>query len=213
MIRVARSIPSRQLTNGSMIGHRSRQQQHVLVKKNQLSSNTNKSPTTNKEAVASYSNPSLDPHQVSDSMIRNSPTDIRVPGTEALNSVTMNKKIKNYVLAMTLVGFCTGVWYYSIQSVGRPEGGMEELLADAADAKKDQLSKSESERSAEELAQLDVTMSQLDGEGVDGEDLFVAVAADDEVAQREEDLNMIAGKKGKSGRPLWKKIVFFWKKE
>jgi len=90
---------------------------------------------------------------------------------------------------------------------------MEELLADAADAKKDQLSKSESERSAEELAQLDVTMSQLDGEGVDGEDLFVAVAADDEVAQREEDLNMIAGKKGKSGRPLWKKIVFFWKKE
>ncbi len=211
MIRSTRTIPSRLLSNGTTIRQHSRPKQHALVKKNQLSSNTKNNTTTNKEA-ASYSNPNLDPHQVSDSMIRSSATEVRVPGTEALNSITSEQKIKNYVLALTLVGFCTGVWYYSIQSVGKPEGGMEELLADAADAKRDQLSKSESERSAEELAQLDVTMSQLEGEAVDGDDIFVAVAAEDEIAQREEDLNMMSGKQGKAGRPLWKKVVFFWKK-
>ena len=85
---------------------------------------------------------------------------------------------------------------------------MEELMVDAASAKEALLAKEESERSAEELAELDVTMS-----GVDGDDVIVAVAADEDIAQKEEDLNMKAAKKGSGGRPLWKKIVLFWKKE
>ena len=143
------------------------------------------------------SNPNFDPHQVSDNMIRSARTEIRGSGTETLNKeVSSEIHMKNYALAVSLIGFCTAVWYYSIQAVGKPEGGMEELLADAASAKQNQLLKSESERSAEELAQLDVTMS-----GVEGDDLIVAVAADDEIAQREEDLNMDAAKKKNGGRP------------
>ncbi len=185
-----------------------KQQQQQGRKK--LSSSTSK--TTSEEATSSakpsYSDPNFDPHQVSDSMIRNARTEIRIPGTEAINEVSSEIHMKNYAMAASLVGFCTAVWYYSIQAVGKPEGGMEELFADAQSAKEDQLSKSQSEKSVEELAQLDVTMS-----GVDGDDVIVAVAADDEIAQQEEDLNLRAAKKQNGGRPLWKKVVFFWKRD
>mmetsp|Transcript_31189 Transcript_31189/g.36388 ORF Transcript_31189/g.36388 Transcript_31189/m.36388 type:complete len:223 (-) Transcript_31189:67-735(-) len=162
------------------------------------------------EPSLSYSNPNLDPHDVSDQMIRNSATEIRLSGTEALDSLSLEQKMKNYGLALSLIGFVTGVWYYSIQAVGNPQGGMDELMADAAEARKTQSSKQDSDKSIEDLAQLDLTMSQLDGD-----DVIVAVAADDEIAQREEELNMNASGKNKSngGRPLWKKVIFFWKKD
>lgn len=214
MIRSVRASSIRQL-NGTVISRSSRQQKQLQQHtRKQLSSN---SKTTAEESgsssssatkAPSYSNPSLDPHQVSDSMIRSSKTEIRISGTEAINDIPPETHMKNYALALGLLGFVGSVWYYSIQAVGKPEGGMEELMADAESAKQEKLVKSHGERSAEELAQLDVTMSEMDSD-----DLVVAVAADDEVAQREEDLNMAAGKKGKTGRPLWKKVVFFWKRE
>jgi hypothetical protein len=186
------------------------QRQNRLSQK-QLSSNSKNATeeTTANKTAESYGDPNMDPHQVSDSMIRNARTDIRISGTEALNDIHPETHYKNYAMALSLMGFVTGVWYYSISSVGKAEGGMEELMADAELAKKDRVLKSQSERSAEELAQLDVTMSEFDGD----DDIVVAVAADDEIAQREEDLNMSAGKKAKSGKPLWKKVVFFWRRD
>eukprot|EP01083_Nonionella_stella_P082366 227337_1 len=189
------------------------QQQNV---KNQLqlrskSTTKNTTPKEN-ETPPSYNDTTMDPHQVADSMIRNSKTELRISGTEALNKLTPQQKMKNYVLALSLMGFVTGVWYYSILAVGKPEGGMEDFMNDANVAKEEKLLQSDSEKSAEELADLDVTMSQY-GNGEDDDDIVVAVAADDDIAQMEEDLNMNAGNKGKGGRPLWKKVVFFWKKE
>jgi hypothetical protein len=192
--------------NGAVARTHLRRQQQQVTKKHQLSSKSNK--TTNEKNPPSYSDAKFDPHEVADSMIRTAATEIRTPGTEALNKLTTEQKMKNYVMALSLIGFSTGVWYYSIQSVGKPEGGMEELLADAEDAKQIHISNSENEKSVEELTQLDITMSDFEGD-----DIIVAVAADDDIAQREEDINNMAGKKGKSGRPLWKKVVFFWKKE
>lgn len=208
MIRSVRASSIRRW-NSTIISRSSRHRQPQKVQQHarkQLSSNSKNKP----EEVGSYSNPNMDPHQVSDSMIRNSRTEIRTSGTEVINNeIPPETHMKNYALALGLVGFVSGVWYYSIQAVGNAGGGMDALMADAESAKQEKLIKSHGERSVEELAQLDVTMSEME----DSDDLVVAVAADDEIAQKEEDLNMAAGKKGKTGRPLWKKIVFFWKRE
>lgn len=149
-----------------------------------------------------------DPHQVANDMVQSSP-EARISGTEALNSITPQQKMRNYITALSLVTFCTGVWYYSIQSVGRPEGdgGMDELRAEAQEAREVRSRKELEERNAEELAQLD----SVSVDGVGDDDVIVAVAADADIAQVEEDL--LKGKKSGSGRPLWKKIVFFWRKE
>lgn len=184
---------------------------------------SNKSNTTSESTItstsSSYNNPSLDPHQVSDTMIRSAQTEIRTSGTEAINTqITPETHVKNYVMALSLVGFVTGVWYYSIQSVGQSgnnasgeNGMMEELIKDAEMAREEKKLREGRERSVEELAQLDVTGSEYDSS--DDDELIVAVAADDDIATREEALNMRKMKSGSGGKPLWKKVVFFWKRD
>jgi hypothetical protein len=183
---------------------------------------SNKSNTSNtSESTSSYNNPSLDPHQVSDTMIRSAQTEIRTSGTEAINTqITPETHVKNYVMALSLVGFVTGVWYYSIQSVGQSgsssgdnNGMVEELIKDAEMARKEKKMREGRERSVEELAQLDITGSEYDNSSEEDDELIVAVAADDDTATREEDLNMKKMKSGSGGKPLWKKVVFFWKRD
>jgi len=157
----------------------------------------------------------MDPHAMASEMVRRAP-DGRTAGTDAIASITPEQKMRNFALATGLLGFCTWVWWYSIQSVGKAEGSIEDLRAEAEDARVVAEQKSVTEKEAEELAQLDVTMSQLGDEiGEDGDDVMVAVAAPDDIAQEEEELNISAKKKGSAtgGRPLWKKIVFFWRRE
>mmetsp|Transcript_17015 Transcript_17015/g.32201 ORF Transcript_17015/g.32201 Transcript_17015/m.32201 type:complete len:228 (+) Transcript_17015:430-1113(+) len=152
-----------------------------------------------------------DPHQIASDMVKDAP-DTRISGTEALASMTPEQRMRNYVTAFGLVSFCIGVWYYSIQSVGRADGGVDELRAEAQEAKDLRERKSVEEQNAKEMAQLDVTMSQY---GDEPDDLVVAVAAPDEIAQREEAaLSSGTDNKRKGGsRPLWKRVVFFWKRD
>jgi len=147
-----------------------------------------------------------DPHQLADEMVRNAPDITRISGTEALQSITAEQKMKNYGMAVGLASFCVGVWYYSILAVGKPEGGIDELRAEAQEALVGRDRMRAEEKNAEELAQLDVTLSSYGDD-----DMIVAVAAPDDIAQQEEEA--MAGGKKKSGRPLWKKVVLFWKKE
>ncbi len=192
------------------------------VRKQSNKSNTtseSSTPSTSASKSSSYNDPSLDPHQVSDSMIRSAETEIRTSGTEAINTqITPETHVKNYVMALSLVGFVTGVWYYSIQSVGQSgssangeNGMMEELIKDAEMAREEKKLREGRGKTVEELAQLDVTGSEYDSS--DDDELIVAVAADDDIATREEDLNMKKMKSGSSGKPLWKKVVFFWKRD
>jgi|EP00979_Chaetoceros_neogracilis_P010864 hypothetical protein len=150
---------------------------------------------------------SKDPHVLAEEMVRNS-SDSRIAGTEALESLTSEQKYKNYAGAVGLMSFCIGVWYYSIQAVGQSDSGMNDLRSEAQEAKDVRDMKSAQEMNAQDLAQIDGTMAQY---GDDADDMVVAVAAPDSIAQQEEDA-LNAGKK-KVGRPLWKKIVLFWKKE
>ena len=228
MLRSVRSSPISTILCHRLYPRQNPQTNKYVIKKQFTSSSTIKrSPNNNKptsgSSSSSYNDPTLDPHQVSDSMIRSARTEVRIPGTEALNEIPPETHYKNYALALTLVGFVTSVWYYSMQAVGSSDGsgggsgndGMNEFLRDAESAREAKKKRDESEKSANELAQLDITMSQLEKDGaLDGDDVMVAVAADDEVAQREEDLNRGTMKKNGGGsRPLWKKVVFFWKKE
>ncbi len=161
---------------------------------------------TPKAPPSSRSRPT-DPEQLASDMVRRA-SDSRISGSEALESITPEQKMRNYVTALGLLTFCTGVWYYSIQSVGKAEGGMEELREEAQEAMDALDRKNMEEKNAEELAQLDVTLASNYGDGDD--DVIVAVAAPDEIAEMEE--NAITGKKN-SGRPLWKKVVFFWRRD
>lgn len=151
-----------------------------------------------------------DPHQIASDMVKDAP-DIRVSGTEALASMTPEQRMRNYVTAFGLVSFCIGVWYYSIQSVGRADGGIDELRAQAQEAKDSRERKTAEEQNAQNMAQIDVTMSQY---GQDADDLVVAVAAPDEIAQQEE-ASLSGGKDQKKGssKALWKRVVFFWKRD
>jgi hypothetical protein len=152
--------------------------------------------------------PPTDPEQLAMEMVRRAPNS-RVSGSVALESMTPEQRMKNYVTALGLVAFVTGVWYYSIQAVGKSEGGMDDLREEAMDAMDALDRKKMEEKNAEELAQLDVTLASNYG---GDDDVIVAVAAPDEIAQIEENAVTGAGKK-KSGRPLWKKVVFFWRRE
>jgi len=170
-------------------------------------------------APKKWTGDSQDAHKMAQDRIMAS-SDIRIPGTEAIASLTPEQRIRNFAMALTLVGFATGIWWYSIQAVGKSETGVDQLRAEAQEARGEAERKSSQQREAEELAELEVTMANLEqsegGELIDaGADITVAVAAPDAIAREEEELNLAARNKagGGSGKPLWKKIVFFWRKE
>eukprot|EP00542_Grammatophora_oceanica_P001473 CAMPEP_0194054842 /NCGR_PEP_ID=MMETSP0009_2-20130614/54721_1 /TAXON_ID=210454 /ORGANISM="Grammatophora oceanica, Strain CCMP 410" /LENGTH=212 /DNA_ID=CAMNT_0038703505 /DNA_START=74 /DNA_END=709 /DNA_ORIENTATION=- len=140
-------------------------------------------------------------------------------GLEAVQALPMEIKLSNYATAAVLVAFVSGVYYYSMQAIagsGKPikdqftgkatdEDTLAALRMEANDAlmAKEQ-KKSASELQAQELAQLDMGLSDKDDLG---DDLIVAVAAPDAIAQVEEDKNRAAMKSKGGGsdgkRPLW----------
>ena len=145
--------------------------------------------------------PSEDPHQMADRFVRDS--EGRMSGTEALESVPMKVKLRNLALATTLVGFVTGVWWYSMNAVGRADEVSFEL--EAEEARERALLRNAKEQQQENL--VDMEMGVADQE--DEVDMTVAVAAPDEIASEEEAKNRALLKK--SDRPLWKRVIFFWR--
>jgi hypothetical protein len=223
MISISKASSSRVVSKATrcLITSYNKQSFHVTTKRfsqsppskaSNASSSTPK-PSAKQPSTATYNSKDLDPHQVASEMVRNS-SDGRISGIEALEAITPEQKMRNFGTAFGLAGFCIGVWYYTIQSVGKADDGIDKLIAEAEEARANHEKKSLSDKKAEELAQLDVTMSQLSKDVEGAEDLTFAVAAPDEIAQLEEDLNSAAGNnKGTSAnKPLWKKIVFFWRK-
>lgn len=130
-------------------------------------------------------------------------------GIEAVQALPFRIKAQNYVTAVVLAGFCGGVFYYSVSSVGSA-GTKEEPLshlmqeANAASVKKEM----KAERDEESLRNVDLGVSDNDLEG----GVEMAVAATEDIANREETANRAALKpKEPTERSMWNKIVFFWK--
>lgn len=148
------------------------------------------------------SSSNADPHAAAGERIKQSHG--RIQGSEALQDVPNSIKMQNYAMATGLAAFVTWVWWYSMQAVGQADGNAFE--AEALEAREAANRTSISQQEAQELANLDMGVSdQQDMEGV-----TVAVAAEDAVATKEEQDQQRGVQK--SDRPLWKKIVFFWKK-
>ena len=175
---------------------------------------------TEATTAASRSLPPMDAHQLAEERIMASPN-TRIAGTEAIQALTPQQRMRNVGLATSLVGFVVGVWWYSMQAVGRAEANEMSLRAEAEEARGAAERELMQQREAEELAELEVTMANLaGGELIDVKDadITVAVAAPDAIAREEEERNLAArrraaGSSDGSARPLWKKVVFFWRRE
>lgn len=142
------------------------------------------------------------PEEMADRFVRDD-TSGRISGTEALESVPFQTKARNAAMAALLVGFVTGVWWYSMNAVGAADQVTFEL--EAEEARERALLKAAKEEENANLANMEMGIVDQDEEG----DITVAVAAPDEVASEEEDKNRALLKK--SDRPLWKRVVFFWR--
>lgn len=161
---------------------------------------TRRSLATNNAPNSSPSkSPLEDPHQMADRFVKNSQG--RLSGTEALESVPTAVKLRNVALATTLVGFVTGVWWYSMNAVGRADEVSFEL--EAEEARERALLRAAKEEEHENWANLEMGASDVDDEVV------VAVAAPDDIASEEEAMNRALMKKNE--KPLWKRVVFFWR--
>lgn len=158
------------------------------------SSSSNKKPTYRA---------SEDPHQMADRFVKDSSG--RISGTEALESVPTSVKLRNAALATTLVGFVTGVWWYSMNAVGRADEISFEL--EAEEARERALIQASKEQEHADLANLEMGVAGSSSSGE--EEMELAVAAPDEIASEEEDKNRALMKSNK--KPLWKRVVFFWR--
>ena len=135
----------------------------------------------------------IDPHVLAAEMIAASP-DTRIPGTEALQSLSPDQKMRNYATAAGLIGFVTFVWWYSMNAVGGSRDGFENLQVEAAEAREVAEKKSLGEKEAEDIADLEVTIANLEATEM-GDEMMVAVAAPEEIAQMEEDNHATAALK------------------
>jgi hypothetical protein len=202
------------------------------------SSSTSKAINNNNKLKNSNNSPkqnqNLDPEQTASEMVNNSPSgDIhsRISGIDALASITPEQKRANFALAACLLGFSTWVWYYSMNAVGQSSSSSSSsssndneqdvfalsersLREEAEDARVRLEKKKREESDAKEMMDLDNVLKGNDG-GVELENemnrVVVSIAADGDIAELEE---QALNKNGKGGtRPMWKKVVFFWKKE
>merc|ERR1711982_277355 len=75
----------------------------------------------------------------------------RTPGTQSIRELTPQQRQSNYLVAAFLITFVSSVFFYSMNAVGKAEGGMEALVEEASYAKQ----KSSAEEEVEELLQLE----------------------------------------------------------
>lgn len=187
-------------------------------KKKTPMSNT-KSATTSNDVSPSSTSPPVDPQQLAQEFIQFSAA--RKSGTESIQELTQTQKLSNYGLAVSLLGFVGWVWYYSMTSVGKAGGGIEQLMSEAEDAREKAELTSAAEKEVGDMVKAEMGLGNVDKDEYgkllqERSGLSVAVAAPDDIASEEErnNLNASEGHVNKtSKRPLWKKIVLFWKKD
>lgn len=211
------------------------------IRSNTTSTKSQRSATTQQQPPASepatYAN--SDPHAIANEMVNSAITqEGRTSGTEAIAKITKEQKLSNYAMASGLLAFVSYIFYYSLASVGGAENakqfflgddgkgkdgeaktnpGFEEFLKEAHEGKDEEERKFEEELfargEARELAELEhTTAARLKAEGV--EDEIIGSANEDEEREmaRAAGFEEASGKETKK-RPLWKKVVFFWRRE
>ena len=164
---------------------------------------------------------SIDPHSLANEMI-NMSAQGRTPGTEAIaKSLTPQQRWSNFAMAGGLLGFVSYIFYYSLASVGGVENakalifgsstpkeeneesanpGFEEFLKEANEGRSVEEKRIKAEQDAVGEVRELVVLESSEGE----EEIEMVRVAGFEVE---------GGEGVKQKRPLWKKIVFFWRRE
>lgn len=195
-----------------------------------------KRPTTQQPPSSASDRPATaDPHAIANEMVFSAVTsEGRTAGTEAIASITKEQKLSNYAMASGLLAFVSYIFYYSLSSVGGSENvkqlflgddgkegetgttpGFDEFLKEAHEGRTAEERRLEEERvakgEARELAELEnTTAARLKAEGV--EDEIVASANEEEEKEMARAAGFEQGHEAKK-RPLWKKVIFFWRRE
>jgi hypothetical protein len=136
----------------------------------------------------------------------------KLSGIEAVNALPASIHRANYATAACLIGFVGYVFWYSMTAVGQVTSEVDALSSlqeEATDARALKAKRDAQDRTAEELADLDMGLSEKD---LEKEGIILAVAAPDEIATQEEDRNVAVLKGGEGPkRSLVNRIVFFWR--
>lgn len=198
-------------------------------------------PKTQSNTASSTKTTPTDPHLLANEMV-SSENRIRIPGTESVATLTKEQKLSNFAMAAGLLGFVSYIFYYSLASVGGADKakalifgqdntqqnedgeavnpGFEEFLKEANEGRSQEEKRvqadDEARGEARELAELESsTAARLKAEGV--EDVIAEGSA---IIEEEREMARVAGfGDGEVGdnvgkkRPLWKKVVFFWRRE
>mmetsp|Transcript_23454 Transcript_23454/g.38814 ORF Transcript_23454/g.38814 Transcript_23454/m.38814 type:complete len:185 (+) Transcript_23454:28-582(+) len=132
----------------------------------------------------------------------------KMSGIEAVNALPASIHYANYATAVGLVAFVGGVFWYSMEAVGQvsSDDPLANLQNEASEAR--ERKEMEASRTAEDLAQLDMGVSEKD---LEKQGITLAVAAPDAIATEEEERNKAVLKDGENKRSLVNKIVFFWR--
>lgn len=162
--------------------------------------------------------PSIDPHLLANEMV-NMSSQGRTPGTEAIaKSLTPEQRWSNFAMAGGLLGFVSYIFYYSLASVGGVENakalifgssgtqeedgktpGFEEFLKEANEGRSVEEQRIKAEQDAVGEVRELVVLERSEGEE---ESEMVRVAGFE-----------VEGEGVKQKRPLWKRVVFFWRRE
>ncbi|KAI2499263.1 hypothetical protein MHU86_15183 [Fragilaria crotonensis] len=136
----------------------------------------------------------------------------KLSGIEAVNALPARVHMANLITATGLFGFVGFVFWYSMSTVGQVTSEDDALTIFEQEASAGRAAKAKQaaqDRTVEELAGLDIGMSEKD---IESQGITLAVAAPDDIATREEDLNKSVLKPGEAPkRSLVNRIVFFWR--
>ena len=136
----------------------------------------------------------------------------KLSGIEAVNALPASIHMANYGTAAGLFGFVGFVFWYSMSTVGQMKGDEDSLSIFEQEASAGRVAKAKQaaqDRTAEELVGLDMGMSEKD---LESQGITLAVAAPDDIATREEDLNKAVLASGETPkRSMVNRIVFFWR--
>ena len=182
-------------------------------------------PNPNAGKQAAESNPlKVDPHAIANEMIRGS-SSARPSGSEAVaSSLTKEQKISNYAMAGGLLAFVSYVFYYSLASVGGADNAKQVIMgtskegdALATNAGFAEFLKEAKEGMEEEEARL-AKESKAQGETDKLVELDKTETMGTLSREEEREMARVAGfEDGQvqevKRKPLWRRVVFFWRRE
>ena len=158
---------------------------------------------------------STDPHSIANELVSDSNSALRTPGTESVATLTPEQRMSNFAMAGGLLAFVSYVFYYSLASVGGENKARALIFGEDKSAGnntnfEDFMKEANEGRTLEEKKALE----QMKARG----DARELIGLEDSV-EEESEMAKVAFADGESSgdvtrkRPLWKRVVFFWRRE